>query len=244
MTFRLPAFHANLRKRLVKMPKLYFYDTGLVCRLLGIRAPDFEEALKRHTQWARQQNSDWGWNVFEIRAGKRVGNYVFVSGDRSWENHDENQEFETRAMARWRAEVSTHVESVQGGIYRSMADYSRIPENLDAYPFAVMSVFSMLPTSTRSFRRSLRKVTDAMKTQESAPPALWFQQESGGEQGTFMKLNHFRNWTDWPKEASAKAMAGAIDPEKTNAIVNELAKVILREETSVIALRPDLSFRP
>ena len=44
-------------------------------------------------------------------------------------------------MARWRAEVSTHVESVQGGIYRSMADYSRIPENLDAYPFAVMSVF-------------------------------------------------------------------------------------------------------
>lgn len=39
VTFRLPAFHANLRKRLVKMPKLYFYDTGLVCWLLGIRMP-------------------------------------------------------------------------------------------------------------------------------------------------------------------------------------------------------------
>ena len=39
ITFRLPAFHANLRKRLVKMPKLYFYDTGLVCWLLGIREP-------------------------------------------------------------------------------------------------------------------------------------------------------------------------------------------------------------
>ena len=37
ITFRLPAFHANIRKRLVKMPKLYFYDTGLVCWLLGIR---------------------------------------------------------------------------------------------------------------------------------------------------------------------------------------------------------------
>lgn len=37
IAFRLPAFHANLRKRLVKMPKLYFYDTGLACWLLGIR---------------------------------------------------------------------------------------------------------------------------------------------------------------------------------------------------------------
>ena len=37
IVFRLPAFHANLRKRLVKMPKLYFHDTGLACWLLGIR---------------------------------------------------------------------------------------------------------------------------------------------------------------------------------------------------------------
>ena len=40
IVFRLPAFHAHPRKRLVKMPKLYFYDTGLVCWLLGIREPE------------------------------------------------------------------------------------------------------------------------------------------------------------------------------------------------------------
>ena len=45
IVFRLPAFHANLRKRLVKMPKLFFYDTGLVCWLLGIRTP---EQLRSH----------------------------------------------------------------------------------------------------------------------------------------------------------------------------------------------------
>lgn len=37
IAFRLPAFSANIRKRLIKMPKLHFYDTGLVCWLLGIR---------------------------------------------------------------------------------------------------------------------------------------------------------------------------------------------------------------
>jgi predicted AAA+ superfamily ATPase len=36
IAFRLPPWHSNLRKRLVKTPKLYFYDTGLACALLGI----------------------------------------------------------------------------------------------------------------------------------------------------------------------------------------------------------------
>ena len=37
VVFRLPAYSANIRKRLVKMPKMHFFDTGLVCWLLGIR---------------------------------------------------------------------------------------------------------------------------------------------------------------------------------------------------------------
>jgi predicted AAA+ superfamily ATPase len=36
LVFRLRPFHANLRSRSVKTPKLYFYDTGLACALLGI----------------------------------------------------------------------------------------------------------------------------------------------------------------------------------------------------------------
>ena len=36
IVFRLPAFRGDTRKRLVKTPKLYFWDTGLVCCLLGI----------------------------------------------------------------------------------------------------------------------------------------------------------------------------------------------------------------
>src|ERR1035437_7447396 len=37
IAFRLPSYHGNVSKRLIKMPKLHFYDTGLACRLLGIR---------------------------------------------------------------------------------------------------------------------------------------------------------------------------------------------------------------
>ncbi len=38
--FLLRPHHANFTKRLVKSPKLYFYDSGLLCWLLGIRQAD------------------------------------------------------------------------------------------------------------------------------------------------------------------------------------------------------------
>jgi predicted AAA+ superfamily ATPase len=37
IVFLLRPFHANLGKRLVKTPKVYFYDNGLLCYLLGIQ---------------------------------------------------------------------------------------------------------------------------------------------------------------------------------------------------------------
>lgn len=39
VAFRLKPYYKNLGKRVVKSPKLYFYDTGLACNLLGIRSP-------------------------------------------------------------------------------------------------------------------------------------------------------------------------------------------------------------
>lgn len=38
--FRLRPYHANLGKRLVKRPKLYFWDTGLLCHLAGLRSAE------------------------------------------------------------------------------------------------------------------------------------------------------------------------------------------------------------
>ena len=72
VVFQLPPFSANIRKRLVKSPKLYFYDVGLASHLIGIenagqmsthplRGPLFEnavvvEALKHRFNWGRRAN--------------------------------------------------------------------------------------------------------------------------------------------------------------------------------------------
>ncbi len=41
--FRLQPYYRNFNKRLIKTPKLYFYDAGLVCHLLGIESPQHAE---------------------------------------------------------------------------------------------------------------------------------------------------------------------------------------------------------
>jgi len=57
---RLPPWAANLNKRLVKTPKLHFYDSGLLCYLLGIHSP---EELTVHTHRGAIFES---WVVSEI----------------------------------------------------------------------------------------------------------------------------------------------------------------------------------
>lgn len=39
IVYLLQPFYSNISKRLIKTPKIYFTDTGLVCRLLGIENP-------------------------------------------------------------------------------------------------------------------------------------------------------------------------------------------------------------
>ena len=40
ITFQLQPYHKNFNKRVMKSPKLFFYDTGLVCHLLRINKPE------------------------------------------------------------------------------------------------------------------------------------------------------------------------------------------------------------
>jgi predicted AAA+ superfamily ATPase len=72
LAFRLPPFVRNLGKRLVKTPKLHFFDSGLLCYLLGIRTA---EQLRLHPLRGAIFES---WVVSEIgksyrNAGERAG---------------------------------------------------------------------------------------------------------------------------------------------------------------------------
>lgn len=59
--YQLQPYYDNLNKRIVKSPKLYFYDTGLLCYLLGIHS---ESVLKTHSKFGLLFQN---WIITEIK---------------------------------------------------------------------------------------------------------------------------------------------------------------------------------
>jgi predicted AAA+ superfamily ATPase len=74
--FQLQPWHNNLNKRIIKSPKLYFYDTGLLCTLLRISS---KQGLKQHPMYGAIFEN---WCVAELcknrlNRGERDGLYFF-----------------------------------------------------------------------------------------------------------------------------------------------------------------------
>lgn len=68
VAFRLRPHHNNFEKRLVKSPKLYFWDTGLACDLLGIESPAELRAYRKYG------------NVFENAVVAEIGKRAYSVG--------------------------------------------------------------------------------------------------------------------------------------------------------------------
>jgi uncharacterized protein len=102
MVFQLQPFYENFNKRITKNSKLYFYDTGLVCHLLGIAKPNhldtyfqrgavFEnyivaEIIKNKNHFQKKYNT-WFWqdsrgNEIDllIESGERLSLIEIKSG--------------------------------------------------------------------------------------------------------------------------------------------------------------------
>jgi predicted AAA+ superfamily ATPase len=64
IAFRIPPHHRNYRKRVVKTPKLYFWDTGLAVRLLGI------ESARQLSTHPLRGNLFENWVITELLKGR------------------------------------------------------------------------------------------------------------------------------------------------------------------------------
>ena len=76
LVYILPAWSGNIRKRLTRSPRMIFLDTGLLCWLLGLRAPDH---LANHPLRGQIFES---WGIAEVikrrlHAGESHGLYYY-----------------------------------------------------------------------------------------------------------------------------------------------------------------------
>lgn len=122
IAYTLPPYFRNFNKRLTKTPKMYFYDTGLACYLLGIRTV---EELETH--YAR---------------GALFENFVINEIMKFFQNRGENQ-----PLYYWRDKTGHEVDllvdiggkmypfeiksgsTIQSAFFKNLSFFNRIAEN-------------------------------------------------------------------------------------------------------------------
>lgn len=87
--FLLQPYYRNIGKRLVKMPKLYFYDVGLACHLLGIQT---KEQLQYHPQRGALFENMVICDRLKSRFNQGLSNNLFFYRDKSGHEVDLVQE--------------------------------------------------------------------------------------------------------------------------------------------------------
>lgn len=94
IVYRLPPFHRNISKRLVKRPKLYFYDVGLASHLLDIRQSDH---LKNHPLFGALFETLVSSEIMKQRAhlGQSGGAYFYR------DNHGKEVDLLLNRSGRW-----------------------------------------------------------------------------------------------------------------------------------------------
>jgi len=94
--YLLQPWYNNLNKRIIKTPKLYFYDTGLLCYLLGITS---QSSLESHSMYG---NIFENWVITEIkknRFNQGINEGLYFFRDSTGNEIDLLMENEGRTMA-------------------------------------------------------------------------------------------------------------------------------------------------
>lgn len=82
IVFMLHPFYRNFKKRLIKSPKLYFYDTGLICHLLDMNDPiDVDRYFQRGSLFENLIIAELYKSVFH--QGKRTSFYFWRDSNRN-----------------------------------------------------------------------------------------------------------------------------------------------------------------
>ncbi len=114
--FRMQPFHANISKRLVKSPKLYFYDVGLAAYLLGIE--EVSQVGRDPLKGALFENMVMGEFIKKrFNAGKDHNGYFFrdnngLEVDYLQVNRDTINAYEIKSAATYQPGFKKSIEQI------------------------------------------------------------------------------------------------------------------------------------
>lgn len=124
--FFLQPFYNNYNKRLIKMPKLYFYDTGLACNLLGLEK---ESQLETHYLKGALFENLIVLEILKLRINRGLPPNLYFWRDRSGQEVDLLGDWGGHIHA---IEIKANA-TFQGSFIKSLKKFEALASNVKSY---------------------------------------------------------------------------------------------------------------
>jgi hypothetical protein len=243
----------------------FFFILGLVCLLAlpllaqekpgnvagtwflkpkpGMRQ-QFEQALKRHMEWHKQQKDTWTINIAEAVVGNRIGQYMLAGAGHHWKDFDAREKFDQADEADFSANVAQYVDLVSASIWIYHPELSR-PMTGDAR-FLEYDEVHLNMDGKSDYLLAVRKVHEAI--QKANRPVYYdlYELFDGGEHPTFGVVYPHKNWADFerPEQTLRDVLEKAYGLEEADALRKTWNKTLHCVKSEVWVSRPDLGYVP
>ena len=202
----------------------------------------FEEAVKQHVQWRKQNNDPWEWTWYQMVNGDGLGKYLVRSGNHRWADLDVRDAWDDRVGAgpHFLATVGPFFESEDSSISQLDGALSRSPDDLSAMTLFTVTEFDVrLPGQ---FREAITKIGEGLDRGNWGRAYLWQMVANGGTTDATLVVP-VENWAGLapPAKSLPMLMAEVYGEQEANELMQQFASSIRSRNSYTLRVRRDLS---
>jgi hypothetical protein len=209
------------------------------------KVQEYEEGLKQHFTWRRQQGDTWSWNTWELVRGERLGNYLISSGEHKWADFD-SQPLLREGPLDYRSRVGQFQTSIGSTMSVTLTKLSKFPdEPLADGALAWIYVYTLKPGKRAQFTNAISRVHEAAQKTNWPSSYIWVAGLTGGEPAMVLVLPR-KNWDGFkPMAKDPEAIVEeAFGRDASILIFDQIGASIESMSSELWRYREDLSYRP
>ena len=202
----------------------------------------FENGLKAHNGWHRQQNDSQALLTWEVVTGPRTGQYLRASFGHRWPDFDQDPKTADADAADSAIHLDPYIESGGPAIYRHIPELSRSAG--ETMPLARVLVFHLKYGKAREFEAAVMKIHQALGKIDW-PHYEWYALVDGGWGPTYVVSLPRANWAGFvPGEKSLPEVVGEAYGDEADGIWEAFEETVASQESYSVTFRSDLSYIP
>ena len=246
---RIGVFLAVVSMLLLALPAVAQDDGGNIVAVHCNKAQPgayskYEEGMKKHMDWHREQNDPWTLLVWQVITGPDSGTYCTGSFGHNWKDFD-NPRFSADAnRANIEATFGPFIREYEATFWRALPDVSNPSEGQPAMS-SVIFVHTRYGTAEK-FNHLIGEVHKAIEKTNMPWNYEWYALVSGGNVGTYALVLPRPNFAAFNPTGKPfpEMLEEAYGKAGADALLAKWRKVVKSENTELSRNRPDLSYIP